>query len=278
MTSSADDVEFDHSLRFLSRRAVAGLESVEPTRYTRTISIGTPALLRVKIATARVSAMTDPALPRGQPIRLARRIFDLDVDRSPFLRLARTDRYLGPLVSRRPGLRRVLLADPFEAAVRAIVGQLISVAAATTVLTRLVQAFGTPVPSHQGWLAFPTADRLAGAGRRLATIGLTSGKVTALTTLARHTVANPTLWSDLLAQPGAIDIALEGLPGIGPWTRDYIRYRGLGDCDAFLATDLGIVKAMDRLGVPTRELNVIADGWRPWRALAIPILWASLDP
>ncbi|MBM4186061.1 MAG: DNA-3-methyladenine glycosylase 2 family protein [Gemmatimonadetes bacterium] len=267
-----------HSIGFLSRRAVTGLEAVGPFWYARGVRVPNPTWLVVQFENGRMSATADPGGDPGTACRLARRLFDLDLDRSQFLALARRDSVLGRLVRRLPERRRVLLLDPFEAAVRAVVGQLISVAAATTVLTRVIDETGIPIGNHPGRVLFPSPERLADATARLARCGLTAAKARAIVALARHTADRPMLWSNLTANPAGIDEALGGLPGIGPWTRDYIRYRGLADPDAFLSGDLGVVKAMAALGISALRIEATADRWRPWRALAVPLLWASLEP
>ena len=215
--------------------------------------------------------------------RLVRRMFDLDTALGPFLELARRDPLLGPLVARRPGLRLPQLPDPFEGAVRAIVGQQVSVAAARTVVDRLIRRLGErfAVAGHE-LFAFPDPVAMAAASpESLTALGLTRAKAAALIAVAAATAAGAVDWERLRgATPEAAQAALLALPGIGPWTASYIRMRALGDRDAFPASDLGVVKALAALAPRTTPAGIagLAERWRPFRAYAAIHLWRSLSP
>jgi 3-methyladenine DNA glycosylase/8-oxoguanine DNA glycosylase len=296
--------DLDWMLGFLADRAAPALERVEPGLLVRVIRLaGAPAVLTVRPSldpasrwlTAEVTApapASNPAaglVPGDAPAaahlrRLVRRMLDLDTDLGPFLELARRDPLLGPLVARHPGLRLPQLPDPFEGAVRAIVGQQVSVAAARTVVDRLIRELGEPVAAAtgRGLFAFPHPAAMAAASlERLAALGLTRAKAGALIAVAAATAGGAVDWERLRnAAPEAARAALLELPGIGPWTASYIRMRALGDRDAFPASDLGVVKALATLAprTPVGGIAGLAERWRPFRAYAALHLWRSLAP
>jgi len=284
-------------LGFLADRAAPALERIEPGLLVRVVRIsGVPAVLTVRHAAgpapARWLAVEAAAAPAtglatgpaaAQLRRLLRRMFDLDTALGPFLELARRDRLLGPLVARHPGLRLPQLPDPFEGAVRAIVGQQVSVAAARTVVDRLIRQLGEPVDAAwRGLFAFPRAAVVAAASpERQAALGLTRAKAAALIAVAAATAGGAVDWERLRdAAPEAAQAALLALPGIGPWTASYIRMRALGDRDAFPASDLGVIKALASLAPRTAVAGIagLAERWRPFRAYAALHLWRSLSP
>lgn len=249
--------------------------------------------LAAPVAPATAAGSTPSADPTGPASatlaaaarRLVRRMLDLDTDLAPFHALAAADPLLAPLVARRPGLRLPQLPDPFEATVRAIVGQQVSVAGARTVLDRLIRRFGEPAPGDHGLLAFPAASTLAAAPvAQVAAAGLTRAKAAALVTLAaacRDGLLDIQALHSLPAEDA--HIALVAQPGIGPWTASYVLMRALGDRDAFPAADLGLLKAMERSGSggagrpKPAAVEAHAERWRPWRAYAALHLWRSLD-
>jgi AraC family transcriptional regulator, regulatory protein of adaptative response / DNA-3-methyladenine glycosylase II len=293
-------------LGFLADRAAPALERVAPGLLVRVIRLsGVPAVLTVRHAVgpaparwlaveaaaptpaaglATAPAAGPPAVPAAAHLhRLLRRMFDLDTALGPFLELARRDRLLGPLVARHPGLRLPQLPDPFEGAVRAIVGQQVSVAAARTVVDRLIRQLGEPVDAAgRGLFAFPQPAVVAAASpERLAALGLTRAKAAALIAVAAATAGGAVDWERLRgAAPEAAQAALLALPGIGPWTASYIRMRALGDRDAFPASDLGVIKALASLAPRTAVAGIagLAERWRPFRAYAALHLWRSLSP
>ncbi len=233
---------------------------------------GSPGL-RVAAAPA-ISA----ALLRAAVVRL----FDLDVDLDRFAAETRREPILRRLVARQRRLRLPQLLDPFEGMIRAIIGQQVSVRAASTMINRLVEAFGktSPVlPPHGAFRAFPRPADMADAGvDAIRAIGLTRAKAASLHAIA-VAVASGALDLQALRDAPADEAqaTLVTLPGIGPWTASYIRMRALGDRDAFPAKDLGVIKALDALGVPRTRHEAVAERWRPWRAYATLHLWESLS-
>lgn len=281
-------------LGFLADRAAPSLERVDAAGLVRVVRVeGVPAVLDLRFgpdaaaprwlaATAELAVAGVPGPASAGPLamhlrRLIRRMLDLDTDLEPFHDLARRDPLLGPLVARHPGLRLPQLPDPFEGAVRAIVGQQVSVAGARTVIDRLIRAFGEPLPANPGLVAFPHPAALAAARpERVTALGLTRAKAAALLALAAASSDGTLDWERLRAAPAdAAQAELVSLPGIGPWTASYIRMRALGDRDAFPASDLGIVKALAPHASPA-EISALAEGWRPFRAYAAIHLWRSL--
>jgi 3-methyladenine DNA glycosylase/8-oxoguanine DNA glycosylase len=166
---------------------------------------------------------------------------------------------------------------------RTIVGQQVSVAAARTVVDRLIRQLGEPVDAAgRGLFAFPPPAAMAAASpERLAALGLTRAKAAALIAVAAVTAGGAVDWERLRgAAPAAAQAALLALPGIGPWTASYIRMRALGDRDAFPASDLGVIKALASLAPRTAVAGIgaLAERWRPFRAYAALHLWRSLSP
>jgi len=200
-----------------------------------------------------------------------RRMFDCCADPTAIGEHLSTDPMLAPMVARRPGLRLPSGWDPFEMAIRAILGQQVSVAAATTVSGRLVERCGTPLAAADGELThvFPTPVLLASAD--LDGLGLTKRRAKTVRDFAAA-VRDGIL---VLEAPTGIDDFVGravALPGIGPWTAQYVAMRAFGEPDGFPASDLGLKHA-----VPD-DLNLLAhaENWRPWRAYAALHLWASL--
>ena len=258
----------------LRARAIAGVEQVEDHRYRRVLAIdGHPKGVTLRFGVNSGPWAIDPADPAVESI--VSRLFDTARDLHPFLTLARTDPVLCPLVTKRPGLRIPSVPAPFEAAVRAIVGQLISVAAARTILGRLARRFGQAVGDFR---SFPGPEFLAAATQEsLRDIGLTSAKTRAIRELALADRAGDLDWNRLRANPEQADLILTAVPGVGPWTSGYVRIRGLADPDAFLPTDLGIVRALEARGIGRNRIEAAAERWRPWRSYAAIHLWASLS-
>ncbi|HET7235082.1 MAG TPA: AlkA N-terminal domain-containing protein [Actinomycetota bacterium] len=259
-------------LAFLRDRAIAGVEEVRGSTYRRSLStsFGPVALsaspeedrLRLEIAFEDVRSVPTAA-------RAARSVFDLDADPSSIARTLERDPALRPLVRSHPGIRLPGAADGFEVAVRAIVGQQVSVAAARTVLGRIAARFGCPL---DGRTVFPTAEALAGAPlEELGIVGRRAGAIRRVATM----VARGELGLGGDGDPEETVGRLLEVDGIGPWTAEYIRMRALRDPDAFVAGDLGVRRAFERLGLDanTRTIVTRAEAWRPWRAYATMLLW-----
>jgi AraC family transcriptional regulator of adaptative response / DNA-3-methyladenine glycosylase II len=268
-------------LGFLALRAVPGVEQVTGNRYARTIRApGGPGLIELTMpgdpgAGARPGprhVLLRARLPRlrgvGQVVSRCRQMLDLDADACAISAVLAADGLLAPLVAARPGLRVPGTYDGFEVAVRAVLGQQVSVPAARTLAGRLAERFGTrlQMPDRSPSVLFPGPADLADAD--LSGLGLTTARQATLRALGAA-VADGTLELDHGADPQQTAARLAELPGIGPWTISYILMRAVGDPDAFPASDLGLRRALERLGGSTAQ----ADRWRPWRAYAAVHLW-----
>ncbi len=261
-------------------RALAGVEHLSADSYARSFTLdGSRGWFQVSPATgqdalelrySRSAAVCLPAL-----ISRVRLMFDLDAEPLRIAAHFAADPQLGPLVARNPGLRLPAAFDPFEQAVRAIVGQQVTVKAAVTISGRLVERLGEPLPVT-GIAGverlFPTAAAIADAN--LAGIGMPGRRVQSLQHFAGQ-VASGALRLDLHDGSEALIERLCALPGIGPWTAEYIALRALGAADAFPASDLGLLKAplWGAGGIDARQLGARAEAWRPWRAYAAAHLW-----
>jgi AraC family transcriptional regulator of adaptative response / DNA-3-methyladenine glycosylase II len=275
-------------LEFLAARAIPGVESVVGDRYRRTFALGTATgRLEVRAAPGKSHLLatihTSDVKTLGAIVARLRRLFDLDADIAAVDAHLARDRVLARGVRERPGVRVPGAWDAFELAVRAVLGQQVSVRAATTFAGRIVAAHGRALPAG-AWsdgggpsMIFPTAEVLAEAD--LTRVGLTRSRATTLNALARAVAARPALLEagapleDTLAE-------LCALPGIGPWTAQYIAMRALREPDAFPASDLGLLRAIEtKAGRPTpAALAARAEAWRPWRAYAALRLWTTPAP
>ncbi|MCG3040908.1 helix-turn-helix domain-containing protein [Streptomyces sp. S1A] len=275
---------------FLQRRAVPGVEEVTGEAGARTYRRTLTLPHGHGIAEVRERADEADGGPGSGwlPCRLhladlrdlttavqrMRRLFDLDAD--PYAvadRLGR-DPLLGPLVRRLPGLRSPGASDPHEAAVRAVLGQQVTVGAARTLTGALVAAYGKPLPAPDGGLThlFPDPGILAGAP--LEELSMPGSRRRAVRAVAAA-LADGALVLDPGADRDEAERALLGLPGIGPWTAGYVRMRALGDPDVLLAGDAGVRHGMERIGARAPD----AERWRPWRSYALHHLWnATLTP
>ncbi|WP_371668327.1 AlkA N-terminal domain-containing protein [Streptomyces sp. NBC_00289] len=209
-------------------------------------------------------------------ISRCRRMLDLDADPVAVDDQLRADPVLAPLVDKAPGRRVPRTVDEAEFAVRAVLGQQVSTAAARTHAARLVTAHGETVEDPEGGLThlFPSPEALAAVDP--ATLAMPATRRTTLTTLIGR-LADGTIHLGLEGDWAQTRGQLLALPGFGPWTADVIAMRALGDPDAFLPTDLGIRRAARELGLPSTPaaLTARAAAWRPWRAYAVQYLWAT---
>ena len=268
---------------FLEGRALPGVETVRGHAYFRTIeSRGRAGVLGVSYEEGKHSLALTLDLPPGPDlldlVRRAGRIFDVDADPLAIAAVLRRDPLLAPLVAARPGLRVPGAWDPFELAVRAILGQQVSVRGARTLAGRLVAAFGRPLPGKglDGLThVFPSPAVLATAD--LSRIGVPRARAAAIRTLAGSV---HTKKLELAAPRGLDELEqrLCALPGIGPWTAQYVALRAFGEPDAFPAGDLGLRRALETAGVPAdaAALRARAAAWSPFRAYATLHLWNSL--
>lgn len=271
----------DGLLTFLGQRAVPGVEEVTEAGYRRSLRLphgqGTVTLLPSRdhiLARFELEALVD----LDEAVQRCRRLLDLDADPVAVVDVLGTDPVLAALVARSPGRRSPGSVDGAEMAVRAVVGQQVSVAGARTVAGRLVAAHGRPLAAPDGGLThlFPDAETLANADP--ATLPMPAARQRALQGLCAALAAGH-LDLDAGADRHEVERRLLDLPGIGPWTVAYLSLRALRDPDAFPATDLGVRHAAAALGLPEdpRELAAHAERWRPWRSYATHHLWASLN-
>lgn len=269
---------------FLRARAVPGVESVEGSVWRRTAELaGAAGIVEAEVDAARSSIVVRLfGLPPGAALDAARRagrLFDTDADPAAIAAHLGKDPLLAPLVSQRPGLRVPGAWDPFETAVRTVLGQQVSVKAARTLASRLVSRFGRPLPTGvaRGSLThlFPRPDDLVEAD--VASIGLPSRRGETIRVLARE-VAAGRLDLGPAASLEEAERRLAEVPGVGPWTAQAIALRSLGEPDAFPGGDLGVRKALAAHGVaPTAAAaEARAAAWRPWRAYALVHLWTDL--
>lgn len=262
-------------LGFLADRAMPGVEAVDAGRYRRAIDMGD---LQITPADAAVELRldVDDATRVAPLVQRARRMLDLDADPAAVNAVLSGDPVLRPLIHRRPGLRLPGAWDGFEMAVRAIVGQQVSVAAARTIAGRLAQRYGKPLdaPRRGICVRFPSAETIADAD--LDGIGMPRTRVAALRDLARA-VAEGRLVLDGSADPDEVVMTLQSLHGVGPWTVAEIALRALRDPDAFPSGDLGLRRAFERAGLPAdqRSIERHAERWRPWRGYALLHLWTE---
>jgi AraC family transcriptional regulator, regulatory protein of adaptative response / DNA-3-methyladenine glycosylase II len=261
----------------LAATAVPGVEEWRDGAYRRTLRLERGAGVVELVpgtgaVTARVALQDLRDLP--QAVARCRRLLDLDADPVAVDAALSADPVLAPLVAAAPGRRVPRAVDAGELALRAVLGQQVSTAAARTHAARLVAAVGTPVEDPDGGLThlFPIPAEVAGVDP--AVLALPHSR---RTTLLRLAEALATGAVDL--GPGAdrerARAQLLGLPGVGPWTVETVAMRGLGDPDAFLPTDLGVLAAARRLGIP--DLVRHAERWAPWRAYAVQHLWGTSD-
>jgi AraC family transcriptional regulator of adaptative response / DNA-3-methyladenine glycosylase II len=265
-------------LAFLAARAVPGIEEVTHQTYRRSLVL--PHGVGI-VELTPADGFLDAALRLADPRDLAsavarcRRLFDLDADSAAVDEVLATDQALAPLVSAAPGRRVPGAVDGDELAVRSVLGQQVSVAAARNLAGRLVLAYGKPLDSPLGAVthAFPTAAALAAVdpaefplpGRRQNTL---------------HELVTRLADGRLRLDPGAHRDEVEGqllqISGIGPWTAGYVRMRALSDPDVFLLSDLGVRNGLKRAGLPvdSSAAAAAAQAWRPWRSYAQMHLWA----
>ncbi|MFG2548148.1 AlkA N-terminal domain-containing protein [Streptomyces sp. NPDC048594] len=269
----------DNLFGHLAATAVPGVEEWRDGAYRRTLRLpyghGIAALTPGPDHIGCRLTLSDPR-DLTVAISRCRRLLDLDADPTAIDGQLRADPLLAPLVDKAPGRRVPRTVDEAEFAVRAVLGQQVSTAAARTHAARLVTAHGDPVDDPEGGLThlFPSTGALAAVDPQ--TLAMPGTRRTTFTTLVAH-LADGSVnlgvecdWSETRAR-------LLALPGFGPWTADVIAMRALGDPDAFLPTDLGIRRAAGELGLPSTPaaLTARAAAWRPWRAYAVQYLWAT---
>ena len=272
--------DWEAMLAFLERRAIAGVESVQRASYRRTVRVATArgeATGWISVAPSKRRAAlrvtVSASLAGALPVVLARvkHLFDLSC------RPEEIGEVLGPLAARHPGLRLPGAMDGFEVAVRAILGQQVTVTAATRIAARFAEAFGQSVDTPHASLTrlFPRAATIAALDPTdIASRGVVRTRARAIVELARE-VASGKLRLDPSADVEATIALLDALPGVGPWTAQYVAMRALAWPDAFPHPDVAVLKAMKE----SRAASALAcaESWRPWRAYAVLHLWKSLE-
>jgi AraC family transcriptional regulator of adaptative response / DNA-3-methyladenine glycosylase II len=267
-------------VRFLGARATPGVEAVDDRSYRRSVEVdGKAGVIEVSPVPDQAHLVLRLGLLPGRGIidvvERVRRIFDLGADPLQITTHLRRDRRLARLVEPRPGLRGPGAWDGFELAVRAVLGQQVTVRGATTLAGRLARAFGRPLPGGEAaglTHLFPRPEELAEAD--VARIGVPRPRAEAIRRLA-GAVAGGDLRLDAAAGLEDALARLTHIPGIGAWTAHYVALRALGETDAFPSTDLGLRRALGNgkgLLSPA-ALERRAEAWRPWRAYAAMYLW-----
>jgi len=275
-------------LDFLGTRALPGVESLDGATYRRSLRLPHGHAV-VALTAAGAEDGAGPAFVEGElllsdlrdlttAVSRCRQLLDLDADPVAVWEALRGDPLIGPLVEHDPGRRVPGAADGFELAVRAVIGQQVSVPGARTVAGKLVQACGDTLPEPNGGVThlFPTPAALVELARRdPGAFSMPAGRRRALVALAEAVEAG-----DVVIDPGAgpaeLRRSLVALPGIGPWTAEYVAMRALRDPDAFMPTDLGIRRGAAALGLADdpASLTALTEAWRPWRSYAMAHLWS----
>ncbi len=275
-------LEADGLIAFLGLRAVPGVEEVREGAYRRSLRLpqGTGTVeLRPEPGHVLARFWLEDLRDLAAAMQRSRALLDLDSDPHAVSGVLGADALLGPLVRAAPGRRVPGHVDAHELAVRAVLGQQVSLAGARTLAGRLVAEYGERLERPLGGVThvFPSAEALAGADpERLA---MPTARRRALLSLAGALACNE-LVLDAGADREQALARLRALPGIGPWTAAYVAMRALRDPDAFLPTDLGVRHALEQLGHDGRPAAAerVAERWRPYRAYAVQHLWASLTP
>ena len=270
--------DWNATFAFLAVRAIPGVESVVNGVWRRAIVTKRRVILVEATPDASGRALhvrlsEPPGGDLATIVERVRRVFDLGANPAEIGAHLSSDPLLLDLVRARPGLRQPTVWHPFEACVRAIVGQQISVKAATTILGRIARECGKEAPGFEEWgitHVFPLPDALANS--KLTTVGLPASRRDTIRELSRRIVEDETV---LTGEDAAT--RLRAIRGIGDWTVSYLRLRGFGDPDVFLSGDLGVRRALSangKLPKPT-DLEKQAERWRPWRSYAVLYLWTK---
>nr|WP_218648333.1 DNA-3-methyladenine glycosylase [Pseudomonas reactans] len=268
---------------FLSARAIGGMETVEAGVYRRSISLGgqhgwiSVAMGDGDWLDVEVDFPEAAALPEIE--RRLRTMFDLDAQPQLINPQLATDPLMAQLVAARPGLRVPGTWDGLELAIRAVLGQQITVVAAIRLAGKLVTQYGQPLATPHAGIThvFPSAEVLAAAD--LATLGMPKARGRTLSGVAQALLDDPRLFEPQASLNAGV-ARLVALPGIGDWTAQYIAMRQMREADAFASGDIGLINALAALEggpVSPRQLLARAEAWRPLRAYAAQHLWTSLQ-
>jgi AraC family transcriptional regulator, regulatory protein of adaptative response / DNA-3-methyladenine glycosylase II len=253
----------DSLLGWLRLHLATGIEELDGTTCRRVLPSGSVIALQIGAESVSLTTRIDDLRTLPDTVARTRRMLDADADPVAVDAALAQDPQLARLVAARPGLRVPGAADGFELAIRTVLAQQVSVASAHTFARRLIDEYGKPLDAPVGTLTarFPTADALAEASYE--GIGLTGGRIKTLRAVATA-AATGELSLDPIADRDETRARLLAMPGIGPWTVEYVAMRALGDPDAFPETDL-VLKRMAADLTPER--------WRPWRSYAAMHLW-----
>lgn len=278
--------DWEGLLAFLAGRAMAGVEAVRGSEYLRAVRLGAregwvrvrhlPGKRALSVEVAHALAPVLPAL-----LGRLRHLFDLEARPDVINAHLGADPLMAPLVARTPGLRVPGAFDPFELATRAVLGQQVSVRAATTLGGRFATTFGDPLatPFHEISRSGPSAERIAATGvDAIAELGIVRARAATIVAIATE-MASGRLQLEPGADPERVMAQLVALPGIGPWTAHYIAMRALRWPDAFPREDLVLRKVLgsDAPVTPVRAARR-AEGWAPWRSYATLHLWRASSP
>ena len=276
--------DWERMLAFFHKRAISGVEWVDSGTYHRTIRLSTiHGTLAVRHAQKGHALELDVCMTDSRELMAlvdrVRRMFDLDANPRAIHQTLSRDPLLAQRILKSSGLRLPGSWDPFETAVRAVVGQQISVKGAVTQLGRIVRTAGVPYGGddspHLKWL-FPDAADIIAAD--MASIGMPQKRKETLRQMARQIVTG-SLQFNTVGELSCFVDTMTTIPGIGAWTANYVAMRALGEPDAFPASDLGIMKALQEEGTrPTvKQVTARAEAWRPWRAYAAIYLWQGQE-
>ena len=295
-------IDLSRMFRFLAARAIPGVEAASSDRYRRTISLPNGCgVLSLRIVPG--SAWVDCSLALSDlrdvtaAVQRCRRLLDLDADPAAIAGFFSGDPVIGPLAANCPGRRSPGAVDGNELAIRAVLGQQVSVAAARRLGARLVALCGTPLPAAAAAATAGIAPEADGEGLTCvfpdpAVIAGLDPAALPMPVLRARTVvrlAEALAAGDVCLDPGAdreeATARLLALPGIGPWTAGYTGMRALSDPDVFLPGDTGVVRALTQLGHSgpagpssgAGPSSAVADRWRPWRSYAVHQLWATVE-
>jgi AraC family transcriptional regulator of adaptative response / DNA-3-methyladenine glycosylase II len=265
---------------YLARRAIPGVEEIVDGAYRRSVRLpGGAGILELVPGEGRIRARyrLDHAEDHAAAVERSRALFDLDADPQAVFDALQGDSLIGPLIRANPGRRVPGHVDPDEIAFRAVLGQQVSLAGAATLAGRLVADYGEQLRSTLGTVThlFPRARAFAEADPER--LPIPASRRRALIGLAQALDEGRVVLGPTVDRAEARRRLLE-LPGIGPWTADYVALRALRDPDAFLPSDLGLRRALERVGVDGSPANAteLAESWRPYRAYALMHLWATL--
>ncbi len=244
-----------HLLDYFAHRLIPQVERIENDCYVRQVGARTIAV-GYDPATAQLQVTANGRVKTDQVLRNVRRLLDVDYDAQRIHKHLRRSPVLKPRIAKVPGMRPLGAWSPFELCVRTIIGQQVTVAAAGTLMRRLVERCGTVTPECV-------------ADANFASIGMPGKRVETIRTFARAAAEGRVDFDEPWPE---VEAALKALPGFGPWTRGYLAIRLGRDPDAFPETDLGLIRAA-QVDSP-EQLLALADGWRPYRAYAATYLWA----